>query len=192
MSDVDCQPLPSPEVEPSLDDAQLVRRTAAGSRQAMHELVGRHGQRLYALAYALLGNQADSEDVVQETLIGVFEQAGRFEGRASVKTWITRILVRQVARRHRRERSRRTASLPSDASLSNEKAGTAASDARMDVPRMLAMLSPQQRQVIVLREMEGMSYQQIAETLDIPRGTVESRLFRARAALRNTFTEYVS
>ena len=54
------------------------------------------------------------------------------------------------------------------------------------------MLSPQQRQVIVLREMEGMSYQQIAETLDIPRGTVESRLFRARAALRNMFTEYVS
>ena len=184
MSESECQPSP--------DDAQLIQRTAAGSRHAMHELVDRHGQRLYALAYTLLGNQADSEDVVQETFIGAFEQAGRFDGRASVKTWLTRILVRQVARRHRRESIRRTATLPVDANLADETTGTTATDATIDVPTILAMLSPDQRQVIVLREMEGMSYQQISETLNVPRGTVESRLFRAREALRNTFTEYLS
>ena len=176
---------------PVLDDAQLVKRAAGSDLDAMRVLVDRHGNRLYALAYALLGNHADSEDVVQEMFIGAFERIGQFEGRSSVKTWLTRILVNQVARHQRREHRRRSMALPPDAIL-DPSAVTNVADTRMDVPTMLETLSPEHRHVIVLREIEGMNYQEIADTLNIPRGTVESRLFRAREALRKTFTEYLT
>jgi len=110
------QPSAPPDGRPPPADAQLIVQVAAGSRDAMHELVDRHGQRLYALAYALLGNQADNEDVVQETFIGAFESSGRFEDLAAVKTWLTWILVKQIARRHRRERRRRLVPLAVDGS----------------------------------------------------------------------------
>ena len=181
--------LPGREALPT--DGQLLDRSSDGCPVSMRAFVDRHAQRLYALAFALLGDRADGEDVVQETFMAAFAQWGKFEGRAAVRTWLARIAVRQAARRHRRRRPRAgLVPLAAAASPADPADRMAAADARMDVPTMLAALSRQHRQVIVLREMEGMSYHQIAATLKIPRGTVESRLFRARQTLRARFGEY--
>lgn len=144
---------------------------------------------LFGLAYSLLGNSADAEDALQETLLGAYRHVGKFEGHSSVKTWLTKILVRQCARVHRSRKARRQMSLegmeierPSNAPIL---------DGQMDVRQMLAGLSEEHREVMVLREIEGLSYEEIADVLDVPRGTVESRLHRARQHLKERFANYL-
>lgn len=152
----------------------------------MGDLLDAYGDKLYALAFNLLGrrpeNRADAEDLVQETVIGAFKSAKRFEGRSSLSTWLSRILANQVAAFIRSRKVRRADSLPD--AISGHRVDP---DARMDVQQMLSVLSEEHRQVIVLRELEGRTYDEIAEILSVPRGTVESRLHRARQALREQF-----
>ena len=173
------------QYSPEADDIELLRLAGDGDSAAFHALVDRHAQRLYRLAVTLVGNAADAEDVLQETFIGAFRGLRSFEGRASVKTWLTRILVMQAAqwRRDRRRRFERLGdSLP---------ASSASAEAALDVPAAIAQLSPEHRQVLVLREFERMSYEEMAEVLDVPRGTVESRLHRARNELREKLKAYL-
>jgi len=166
-------------------DADLVRRARRGDDGAFRELVDRHGPGLYRMAFSLVGNAADAEDALQETLLGAFRHLGRFEQRSSVRTWLTRIVMRQAARVHRGRR--RTAPLPE---TQEAKGGTAAG-VRMDVLAALDKLAPIHRDVITLREIQGMRYEEIATVLGIPIGTVESRLHRARAALREELRDYL-
>lgn len=176
-------------------DKALVRRAWAGEEEAFALLVDRHARRLYGLAWSLLGRAADAEDAVQETLLATLEGLGRFRGEAAVGTWMTRILVNTAAR-IRRTRSRR----PTQALDEGGSAGTyvptapapaGAADARMDVSAVLEQLSDAHRTVVVLRELQGMSYDEIASALEIPRGTVESRLFRARQHLKILLKDYL-
>jgi len=179
-------------------DLDLLRRADKGEDDAFHELVDRHAGALYGLAYYLVGNRPDAEDVVQETFLGAFKQAGTFAGRSSVETWLRSILMRQAARHHRssyRRRENKTVAYSEDATNSFD-AGSAmseveASNVRMDVLAGLDKLTIEHREVIVLREIEGMSYQEIADTLGVPRGTVESRLYRARRELRDWLSGYM-
>jgi len=186
-------------------DLELVRRCRSGDGGAFHVLVDRYAQSMFALAHSLVSNTADAEDVVQETFAGAFRGIERFEERASVKTWLTRILVNQANRLRRDRSTKRMLSLDnpgggsSDDDAGSIDAGPAASqpsttagvDARTDLAAALATLSPDHRQVIVLREMEQLSYEEIADVLKVPIGTVESRLFRARAELRQRLKAYV-
>jgi len=167
----------------------LAAKAAKGDRAAFHELVDRHAQRLYRLAVSLVGGAADAEDVLQETFAGAFRNLRTFEARSSVKTWLSRILVIQAAK-WRRERTRRGGEEPMPAGIA---AGdqTAAAQARIDLDAALQQLSPEHREVLVLREMQQMSYEEIAQALDIPRGTVESRLHRAREQLREKLQAYL-
>jgi len=103
------RPLPLNEPEDRCPDAELLRRIRRGDDEAFAQLVERHGGRLYAVAVSMLGNSADAEDAVQETLTGAFSGLRGFQGRSSVKTWLTRILVRRVARLRRRRRPLRIA-----------------------------------------------------------------------------------
>ena len=162
-------------------------QAARGDAGAFHELVDRHADRLFRLAVSLVGNSADAEDVLQETLIGAFRALSGFEGRASVKTWLTRILVNQAA--HFRRRKRATGPIPETQPATADRA--AGSEAKIDVQAAIQQLSPEHRQVIVLRELEQMSYEEIATVLDLPQGTVESRLNRARTALREKLEAYL-
>jgi len=176
-------------------DLALARRAGRGDREAFHEIVDRHAQALFALAVTLSGNHADAEDAVQETFTAALTRIGRFRGQATLKTWLTRILVNQIAMARRRGRVRRA--LPLDGQTEapgrgHGKKPNEAADARMDLPTLLGALNEGQRQVLVLREIEGLSYQEIAELLEIPRGTVESRLFRARRALRERFGDFLT
>jgi RNA polymerase sigma-70 factor (ECF subfamily) len=176
------------------EDLALARRAAAGDRAALHVVVDRHAKDLFRLARGLCPTVADAEEVVQETLIAVFRKIGTFDGRAALLTWMSRILIRR-ARKLGRQRSRRTTvSLDETLDLrrrgANLEATTTGQDSRLDLAEALPHLSPEYREVIVLRELKGMSYADIAATLGIPQGTVESRIFRARSELRERLRAY--
>ena len=178
-------------------DDELVRRIRAGDEGAFRELVNRHSDGLYAMAYSALGSAADAEDIVQETFLGAFRRLGAFEGRSAVKTWLVRILLNHVSKLRRSRRVRQAMSLdnqPGGVADVRLQSGSpaAAVESRVDVKQMLLQLSPEHRDVIVLRELQQMSYDEMAEALRIPRGTVESRLHRARQELKRRFPMYLS
>jgi RNA polymerase sigma-70 factor (ECF subfamily) len=179
-------------------DLELVRRARHDDEPAFHELMDRYAGELYGLAFSLVGNAADAEDVLQETFSGAFRHLRSFEERASVSTWLTRILVRQAAKRHRLKRRRAEVSLDALSQGSRAILGGAETpspvfdlDLRLDVDTVLDALSPEHREVLVLRELRGISYREISEVLDVPEGTVESRLFRARRELRERLKDYL-
>jgi RNA polymerase sigma-70 factor (ECF subfamily) len=173
------------------DDTELLEQIRRGDQAAFRALLERHARYLFGVAHSLTaGNATDAEDLVQETLLGAL--SGHFRGESSVRTWLVRILVNRAAML-RRSRSRRpeTPNERLNQAASPASAGTTgAVEARLDLTTMLAALTPEHRQVIVLRELEGLSYEQIAAALHVPRGTVESRLHRAREELRKRFKGY--
>jgi len=176
------------------NDLELARRARHGDLAAFHGLVDRHASYLFGLGVSLVGNAADAEDIVQETFFGAFRGLRGFQERSSVKTWLTQILVRQAARVFRLGRRRGPGVVQFDAespSGPSVPSGTARADAQMDVNAAILSLRPDHREVIVLRELEGMSYEEIAQALAIPRGTVESRLHRARQQLREVLRDYL-
>lgn len=179
---------PGPD-DPVGDDIDLLRRAAAGDEAAFHRLVDRHAQPLYRLAYSLIGNATDAEDVLQETFVGAFRGLGGFEARASVKTWLTRILLTQAAKWRRDRRRQPVGPMGNSQPASGAEPG-AAVDPRIDVHAALEQLSPEHREILVLREFEHLGYEQIAQVLGVPRGTVESRLHRARHELREKLSAY--
>lgn len=174
------------------DDAVLLRQLQQGDPNALDLLYRRYGQRLFALAYSMLGRRpehyADAEDILQESLLGAFKSARRFEGRSSLSTWLSRIVANQVLAFRRYRGVRRAESL--DETLAPPGNSVGDPSARLDVERLLSALSEEHRDVIILRELHGLSYEEMAEVLGIPKGTVESRLFRARQALREKFPEF--
>lgn len=177
-------------MQPDLNaDLALLRRVANGSGAAFHELVDRHADRLFRLAVRLTGQPADAEDVLQETFAGAYKAAAAFKGESSVGTWLTKILVRQAALWKRSRASKRTSDL--EQAVVPAAAGHASGvDAKIDLDAALARLSDEHREVLILREFEQLSYEEIAAVLEIPRGTVESRIHRARTELREKLKAY--
>lgn len=192
---------PQHDVAPPPSDEQLVQRAQQGDSSACRELVDRHARSLFGMAYSMLNSAADAEDMVQEALLGALKRLHAFEGRSTFRTWLTRILLNHISKFHRSRRTRATTSLsaqpegqtpfePVARSAGSLGAPVAQITHRLDVAAMLQTLSPEHRQVIVLRELQGMSYSEIAELLNVPQGTVESRLYRARNDLRARFKSY--
>jgi RNA polymerase sigma-70 factor, ECF subfamily len=182
-------PTPEPRVAVVPSDVELLRRIAHGHQDAFRELVDRHSRYLFGIAYSLTGHSSDAEDVVQETFVAVINS--KFRGESAVRTWLVQILIRRAAML-RRSKRRSTTSLDGAKDASAVAArGTGGSDAKLDLAVMLEALSVEHRQVIVLRELEGMSYEEMSVALGVPRGTVESRLHRARNELRERFKGYL-
>ena len=187
-------------------DEQLWKIAAGGDHAAFRSLANRHAPAIFRVALSLCGNRADAEDACQETLIAAFHGIRKFDGRSSVKTWLTRIVIRRSSRLWQaRRKSPRTYSLDGAASGPEGDgarnggawagevavpAATAASDRRIDIMQMIRSLPAEFRDTVILREIEGLSYQEIAEVLAVPCGTVQSRLHRARAELRRRLAEY--
>ena len=167
---------------------------AAGDRDAFDALVRRHQARTYNFVRTMVHDDADAEDLTQDVFVRVWKSIGRFRGDSAFSTWLFRIAV-NVARTHLSRRSRwRLFSRP--ASDESPDAPADAEDlpsperleddvVRRDlIDRALATLSPDLRAAVTLRDVEGLEYREIARALDIPLGTVESRIFRARQRLR--------
>jgi RNA polymerase sigma-70 factor (ECF subfamily) len=175
---------------------ELVRRVRQGDEAAFCRFVDIHGRRLYLLAVSMLESREDAQDAVQETFVGAFRGLRGFQGRSTVKTWLTRILMNNIANLRRRRHLRTT--LPLDeaaeqlgAPPDRRMTETRRADMRMDIAAVLGKLPEEHRAVIVLREMQEMTYEEIAAALGVPRGTVESRLFRARQKLKDILGDYL-
>jgi RNA polymerase sigma-70 factor (ECF subfamily) len=177
-------------------DLALARRAAAGDRAALHLVVDRHARSLFRAARGLCRRLPDAEDIVQETLIEAFRAIGTFDGRASLLTWMTRILVRKAGKLSRKQK--RGAALQLEEAMDSSEAQDGSTSARppgyddwrIDLAAVLPALTPEYREAIVLRELQGLSYAQIAATLGIAQGTVESRIYRARLDLRARLHAY--
>ncbi len=183
-------------------EAALVSRCAAGDEVACTELVTEHQRMVYHLALHMLGDHEEALDLSQEVFLNVFRTIGRFRGQSALKTWIYRIVINQARnrlrwwkRRHRSEQVSLDERLEVEGNL--PPAGDAHDPHRICRQRelaariwdALARLPFDQRTVVVLREIDGLSYDEIAFSLDVAVGTVKSRLTRARAALRSQLRE---
>lgn len=175
----------------SLTDAQLLQRSASGDRAAFGSLVARHQASLFRFARAITRDAAAAEDVLQETFLAALRSAGAYRGEASVKTWLLTI-ARNKAYRAGRRRSGQPERFESLEALGAE-AGWGALDSvdavlierqrRELFSRALAGLAPEDREMIVLRDLEGLGGEQVAELLRISLAAVKSRLHRARLRL---------
>lgn len=177
-------------------EIELIGRLRTGDAGAFHRLVDQYAPRLYALAYRMLRNRDDAEDAVQETLSGAYRSIAGFRGQSALWTWLVKILVRQIARFRRDTRPirmQRLDTLDDDQATRREPSvGSAVTgvDAKVDLAAALTTLSPDHRQIVVLREIERMSYEEISQVMSIPLGTVESKLYRARVELRKLLAEW--
>ena len=175
-------------------DEELARRFAAGDAGAFDELLTRHRDALYRFARWSLGAARDeAEDATQDVLVEIYRSLPRFEGRSRLRTWMFG-LARNVCRQRRRA-LRRTSSNPTRSVDSGEAfrdvpdcgADLDAALERREIQEAVGLaidrLSPEHRSAVLLRDIEGLSYEEIAEVLGIPLGTVRSRLHNARLAL---------
>lgn len=169
-------------------DQELVRGLQGREMGALRAAYERHGERVQRLCLRLLTRPADAEDAAQEVFLRLFERADSFDGRAQFSSWLHRLTVNLCLHRLERERLRHARPLPEGdgAPLDPCDAPPEAltrTEARQQLETLLARLSGEHRAVLVLRELEGLSYREIAAALAIPEGTVMSRLARARERL---------
>jgi RNA polymerase sigma-70 factor (ECF subfamily) len=166
------------------DDDDLVRAASAGDRAALDVLLRRHHDRLFSVCRRLTGDDADAADATQEALLAIVRGLASFGGRSRFSTWAYRIAVNASLDELRRRRRRPQ---PTDdtelAVLAVPVGGADTRVGRLDVDAALMGLTPEFRAVVVLRDLCGLDYAEIAEVLDIPPGTVRSRIARGRAAL---------
>jgi len=167
------------------DDQGLVRAARSGDRQALEDLLRRQYDRLHALCRRLTGNDADAMDATQEALIAIVRGLDRFDERSSFTTWAYRVATNAAFDELRRRRRRPEPGLPANtlSALGTEAALDERVAMRLDLDTALAGLTPEFRAAVVLRDLCTLSYDEIAEVLDIPPGTVRSRIARGRAAL---------
>lgn len=171
-------------------DLDLLRRAKAGRHEAFHRLMDRHAPAMLRLGATLVPTHHDAEDLLQETFIAAFRGLASFQERSSVKTWLYAILFRQASLL-RRKRGVSPLQLSVDAP-SGDPPEAARTEARIDLETALAHLPDDARAILILRELDGLAYEEIASVLQVPRGTVESRLFRARQALRQWLAPHMA
>jgi RNA polymerase sigma-70 factor, ECF subfamily len=179
---------------PNQHDSRLIEATLAGDREAFGELVHTYQERLYNSLIHLLGNEHEAQDVTQDAFVQAFRRLDSFRGQSGFYTWIFRIARNLAISRLRRRRA--TSSLHhSDGTLREIEGSDGAPHHPLEsvetisrVRQALANLEEDQRTILVLREFEGMDYEAIAELLEIPVGTVRSRLHRARQQLKDELT----
>ena len=187
-------PLEAEALTGSGQERALVDSCRAGDPVAFASLVRLHEGMVFSLSARLLGDAEEARDVAQEVFLQVYRQLGRFEGRSSLKTWIYRIAVNQCHNRrrfwHRRRRDREEGLEAVPAEAAGAGGGSSPyEEARLGerarrVQAALLQLSFEHRLVLVLREVEGLTCEEVAAALGVPEGTVKSRLSRAREAMR--------
>ncbi len=184
------------------DERELIQRLQARETSAFRELVESHQQRLFNVAYDLLGNAQDAEDASQEAFIKVYRSIGDFRGEAQLGSWMYRIVVNLCLNRRRKkalsemelresfEEDAAHQPIPADDPNTNPEMMTEAEMLRAHLRRALDKLSPQQRTVFILRHDEDLPLAEIGKMLNISAGTVKSQLFRALKKLQEALAFY--
>lgn len=189
----------------SIDDAELARLCAGRNADAVRHVLTCNNQRLFRAAWSILKDRAEAEEAVQAAYVSAFSSMDRFEGRSSLSTWLTRIVVNEALGRLRSERRRRarleaegvpvldtyrerlmagSETAPPDAAVAREQLRRLLEHAIAQMPEIF-------RTVFVLREVEGLSVEATAEALDIPAATVKTRFLRARKRLQEALAPEV-
>jgi len=196
------KPLDSEIVEPA--DEILVTRSQAGDMEAFDELVTRYRGKIYAMTVNMIHNEADAWDLAQDTFVKAWKALPKFQARSNFYTWLYRI-SHNVTYDWLRKRQNRVDKPEFDDSIQSNQIDKSAPTSPRDMPRpdenaermelkqsildAIAQLSPEHRSVILLKEVEGLRYEEIAERIECTVGTVMSRLFYARKKLQAIFTE---
>jgi len=169
------------------DDATLALAAAAGDRAALELLLDRHADLVHAVCRRIVGNPDDALDATQEALIAVARGISRFDGRSRLTTWLYRIATNaaldELRRRTRRPVPYETLPEAGLAAAGRAAPDTDAVDARLTIDDALAQLPDEFRVAVVLRDLCDLDYAEIAAVLELPPGTVRSRISRGRTAL---------
>lgn len=178
------------------DEQRVLRRIREGDKRAFEELLDQYEARLYRMALRYTGSVPDAEDLTQEIFLGIYRSIGNFRGASRLSTWIYRVAVNHCLEHRRKKRL--------DAVPHNEEIDMPSADWRDDpvqvatrqelatqVETALERLSPLHRDVILLHEMQGLTYQECAAVLNVPVGTVKSRLSNAFVRLRELLGGYI-
>jgi RNA polymerase sigma-70 factor (ECF subfamily) len=178
----------SPDTAGPTGDDALALAARAGDRAALERLLHAHADRIHAVCRRIIANPEDALDATQEAMLAVARGISRFDGSARISTWIYRVATNAALDELRRQRRR---PVPAEPAVAADPFGdgTAAVDARLDVDAALASIPEDFRVAVVLRDLCDLDYAEIAEILDLPPGTVRSRISRGRTALEAWFRE---
>ena len=184
-------------VSESISDADCVRRIIQrGETDAFEILVRRHEKTIFNLVYRMLGDYDDAAEVSQEVFLSAYRAIGQFRGDANFSTWLYRIALNHATTRRRSMSSRQQKTVPIDdmEPLSDPELGPAETLERKEIRERVQLalnkLEPDDATMILLRDLQDISYDEVARVLEIPVGTVKSRLHRARQALKTQLATY--
>lgn len=190
------------------EEASILEELRSGSEEAYAWLIAHYHQPVYSLVYRIVNDPTDAADTTQEVFIKVFRGIKRFNGRASLKTWIYRIAIHEASNQRRwwfrHKRREQSIEAPTDPQAQEGLRlqdllvdghdspfdQVAHEEVRATVEAELKQVQEPYRTTLVLRDIEGLSYEEIAEVLDVSLGTVKSRLIRGREALRKRLVPY--
>jgi RNA polymerase sigma-70 factor (ECF subfamily) len=183
-------------VSDGISDAECVRRLQQGDTEAFATLVERHQKTIFNLLYRMLGDYDDAAEIAQESFLSAYRSIKSFRGDASFSTWLYRIAVNHANTRRKSLAlaQQRAASMESFEPASDGGSDPAVvlerKETRERVQAALNSLAPEDATIILLRDLQDVPYESLADTLGIPIGTVKSRLHRARRALKERLTPY--
>lgn len=178
-----------------MTEAELIQAARSGDQEAFDRLVETHQGKVYALAYRMTGNREDAADLTQEAFLNAWRGLASFQSQSAFATWLYRLTSNACIDFLRREKRRSALSITVEDDAQERQAEIPdlrhspeqeleRQESRQAVRQGLAALSSEHREVLVLRELEGLSYQEIAQQLGLEEGTVKSRIARARMSLR--------
>ena len=181
----------------STEERGLIERAGRGDAAAFEQLIAEHESRMYAVALRMCGNREDAQDCLQEAMIRIYRAISSFKGQSSFATWAYRITMNSCLDELRRRKNRQATSLdalldvgfsPADEDNTPEHFSLAEERKRV-LERAIGSLPEDMRSAVVLRDVQGMSYEQIADVLDTNVGTIKSRISRGRERLRQVLVK---
>jgi len=189
------------------EDTMLITRSVSGDQEAFAQIVKNHQRMVFNVAYRFLGSYEEAEELTQEVFLRVYRFLKSFEGKSSLRTWIYKITVNSALnrqqwlkrRKHYHQVSLDNPEPDTDMTLENKIPGTGGSpesaalnlELQEKIQGCLDKLPKRLRIAIILRDVEGLSYDEISEALGINQGTVKSRIARARSAVKNALSGYI-
>jgi RNA polymerase sigma-70 factor (ECF subfamily) len=190
------------------DERELVERAARDDHRAFQLLVERYQRKAYTVAFGILRNEDAAMDVTQDAFVKVYKALPGFKGQAAFYTWLYRIVVnlcidrkRKAARRAEVEYedtlshgddSTQVGPILASTGIESPMAAYARQELREQMEQAMASLSERHREILVLREVEGLSYEELSDALEVPKGTVMSRLFHARKNFQLALGRYLN
>ncbi|MBQ6374355.1 MAG: sigma-70 family RNA polymerase sigma factor [Clostridia bacterium] len=180
-----------------MDENRLIERAVRGDAQAFNELLSQHEKRMYAVALRMCCNREDAQDCLQEAMLRIYRSISGFKAQSSFGTWVYRITMNTCLDELRRRKSRPSTSLdglldtgwsPSDTGETPEQHALR-SEQRRGLTQAIGELPDDMRAAVVLRDVQGMSYEEIAQVLSANVGTIKSRISRGRERLREKIRE---